>query len=83
MSVIEPDEMKRFAEVLHARSCDAADFELTDVDVTDPGSDELLPIKGYVEIRRRSTDRYREYPTGDGTAWVPAFERDLLAGRFT
>lgn len=83
MSLIEPDEMKRYAETLHARSCDAADFELNEVDVTDPGSDELLPIKGYVVICRTSTGRCREYPTGDGTAWVPAFERDLLAGRFT
>lgn len=82
MRLIEPDDMRRYAEVLHAHSCDAAEFELREVDLTDPGSDELLPIKGYVEIRCRLTDRCREYPTGDGTAWVPAFERDLLAGRF-
>lgn len=82
MKLIEPDEMRCYAEVLHAHARNAAEFELHEVDVTDPGSDELLPIKGYVEIRCRSTQRCREYPTGDGAAWVPAFERDLLAGRF-
>lgn len=82
MRLIEPDEMKRYADILHARSYDVADFELNEMDVTDPGSDELQPIQGYVEVRRRSTCCCREYLTGDGTAWVPAFERDLLAGRF-
>lgn len=82
MRLIEPDEMKRYADVLHAGVWDAADFELHEVDVTDPGSDELLPMKGYVNVLRLSVNRRREYPTGDGTAWVDAFERDLLAGRF-
>lgn len=82
MGLIEPDEMRLYAEVLNARSWNPADFELREVDVTDPGGDELLPIKGYVEVRYRPTACCREYPTGDGTAWVPAFERDLIAGRF-
>lgn len=82
MTLIEPDEIRRYAEILQAHSWHAADFDLHEVDITDPVSDELLPIKGYVEICCRSTDRWREYPTGDGTAWVPSFERDLLAGRF-
>lgn len=82
MSLIEPDEMRRFADVLQAHCLDAKDFDLHEVDTSDPLSDELLPIKGYVEIRCRSTDRCREYPTGDGTAWVQAFERDLFGGRF-
>jgi len=65
-----------------ACSGNVADFELHEVDITDPGSDELLPIKGYVHILCKSTTQSREYPTGDGTAWVSAFERDLVAGRF-
>lgn len=82
MRLIEPDEMRQYAEVLNTGAWDAADFELSEVDVTDPGSDELLPMRGYVDIRRASTEHRREYATGDGAAWVEAFERDLLAGRF-
>lgn len=82
MELIEPDEMRRYVQVLSAWPCDPADFELHEVDTTDPVSDELYPFKGYVSIVRKSTARCREYPTGDGTAWVPAFERDLMAGMF-
>lgn len=82
MELIEPDEMLRYGQVLRAWSCDPADFELHEVDTTDPCSDELYPIKGYVDILRNSTAQRREYPTGDGTAWVETFERDLAAGRF-
>jgi len=62
--------MKRYADVLHAEAWNAADFELHEVDVADPGSDELLPMKGYVNAHRLSSGRRREYLTGDGTAWV-------------
>lgn len=83
MGLIEPDEMRQYLEVLAVRSMDPLDFELLEVDLTDPASDELSPMKGYVDIRCRSTGRRREYPIGDATAWVPAFERDLLAGHFS
>ena len=82
MRLIEQDELKRFSEILESRSCSLADFELREADVTDPLSDELLPLKGYVEIRRLSTNMAREYPTGDGTTWVSDFERDLACGHF-
>lgn len=82
MGLIEADDMRLYMEVLGRRAIDLRDFELREVDLTDPGSDELLPMKGYVEVHCRSTQQRREYPTGDATAWVPAFERDLLAGRF-
>jgi len=82
MGLIEADEMQWFMDVLSRQSRASADFELREVDTTDPGSDELLPLKGYVEIRCKPTARCKEYPTGDGTAWVAAFERDLAGGRF-
>jgi len=82
MELIEPDEMKRFSKILRLRTLNPTDFELRQTDVTDPGSDELLPMKGYVEISRKSNAICREYPTGDGSVWVSAFERDLLGGWF-
>jgi len=82
MRLIETDELKKFSEILESKSCSFSEFELYELDITDPKSDELTPIKGYVEIRRKSNDAVREYVTGDGTSWVSAFEKDLSAGRF-
>jgi len=82
MRLIEADELRQFSEILKSRSCSFADFELHELDMTDPKSDELSPIKGYVEIRRKSNDAVREYAAGDGTSWVSVFEKDLGAGRF-
>lgn len=82
MRLIEADELQEFSEILKSRSCSPADFELHELDMTDPKSDELSPLKGCVEIRRKSNDVVREYATGDGTSWVSAFEKDLGIGRF-
>lgn len=82
MKLIEPDELEQFSDLLARRSCSLGDFELHEADVTDPGIDELLPMKGYVEVRPKSNGTAMEYPTGDGTVWVAAFERDLACGRF-
>jgi len=82
MKLVEADELRQFSEILKSGSCSIEDFELRELDMTDPKSDELLPIKGHVEIRRKSNDVVREYATGDGTSWVSAFEKDLGAGRF-
>jgi len=82
MRLIEADELRQFSEILKSRCCSFADFELHELDMTDPKSDELSPMKGCVEIRRKSNDAVREYTTGDGTSWVSAFEKDLQAGRF-
>jgi hypothetical protein len=82
MRLLEADELRQFSEILKGRSCSFEDFELRELDMTDPKSDELLPIKGYVEIHCKSNDVVREYATGDGTSWVSAFEKDLGTGRF-
>jgi hypothetical protein len=82
MRLIDADELRQFSEILKSRRCAFADFELHEFDMTDPKSDELWPMKGYVEIRRKSNDAVREYTTGDATSWVSAFEKDLGAGRF-
>lgn len=83
MRLVEADELRQFSEILKSRSCSFEDFELLELDMTDPKSDELLPIKGYVEIHRKSNDVVREYVTGDGASWVSAFEKDLDTGRFS
>ena len=82
MKLIEAYELQQFSEVLARRACSPADFELQELDTTDPKSDELSPLKGTVNIRRKSNATAREYPIGDGTAWVDAFEKDLGAGHF-
>lgn len=82
MRLIEPDELEQFTETMKRRSCSLADFELHERDITNPKIDEPEPTKGYVEIHRKSNDAVREYPTGDGAAWVADFERDLAAAHF-
>ena len=57
-------------------------YKLHEVDRTDPCSDEFYPFKGEVDICPFSTAQRKEYPAGDRAAWVEAFERDLVAGRF-
>jgi hypothetical protein len=82
MKLIELDELQHFSNVLASNSCSSEDFELQEMDLTDPKSDELLPIKGYVEVRRMSNNFAMAYPIGDGSAWVRAFEKDLHKGSF-
>lgn len=82
MRLIEPDELQHFFTILAGHACPADDFELRERDLTDPKSDELCPMKGYVKVRRKSTNAVIDYPTGDGSSWVGDFERDLDAGRF-
>lgn len=82
MRLIEAVELREFSDILRRRSCSVTDFELYELDTTDPKSDELSPIKGYVEIRRKFNNAVREYATGDGTSWVSVFEKDLGAGCF-
>ena len=82
MKLIEPEELQGFSMVLASHAYAAEDFGLLELDLTDPKSDELLPMKGYVEVRRRSRNIAMDYATGDGTAWVHAFEKDLRSGCF-
>lgn len=82
MTLIEADELRQFSEILKNRCFTFADFELNELDTTDPKSDELSPIKGFVEIRRKSNNAIREYTTGDSTTWVSSFAKDLDAGHF-
>jgi hypothetical protein len=82
MKLMELDELQHFSKVLESNSCSAEDFELQELDLTDPKSDELLPMKGYVEVRRKSNNYAVAYPTGDGSTWVRAFEKDLHDGDF-
>lgn len=83
MELIEPEEMERYVHILNAHHCSVEDFELHEVDTTDLMSDELLPIKGFLHVLCRSTARWKEYPIGDGTAWISAFDRDFQAGKFS
>jgi hypothetical protein len=82
MKLIELDELQHFSKVLASNSCAPEDFELKELDLTDPKSDELLPMKGYVEVRCKSNNSAMAYPTGDGSTWVRAFEKDLHNGAF-
>ena len=82
MKLIEPGEQKDFHAVLQARHLAADDFELHEVDTTDPKTDEILGLTGFVTVSRKSSGRKTQYPIGDGSTWVAEFERDLMRGAF-
>ncbi|MEO6920306.1 MAG: transcriptional regulator [Collimonas sp.] len=83
MKLIEPDERNDFHAILQGRHLDADDFELHEMDTTDPKTDEILGLTGFVTVSRKSSGRKKQYPIGDGSIWVAEFERDLLQGAFS
>lgn len=83
MKLIEQDELNDFHRVLSQAGISADDFELRERDITDPKTDEILALAGVVKIRRKSTGKQREYPTGDGSHWVEEFGRDLAENLYT
>ena len=82
MPLIEQDEKNDFYAILRRHHFSDADFELQETDTTDPKSDEIYALQGYVTVLRKSTHVSREYPLGDGTAWVAGFQKDLEEGCF-
>ncbi len=82
MELIEASEMLDFLATLQRKHLTAADFELREIDTTDPKTDEIYALCGSLTVIRKSNRRERQYPIGDGTAWVPEFQKDLERGRF-
>jgi hypothetical protein len=82
VKLIEPDEMADFREVLARFDLPAEDFDLNETDTTDPQTDEILALTGFVTITRKSTGRQAQYPIGDGSTWVAQFQRDVLREKF-
>lgn len=82
MHLIDPDEMREFLAVLQRSGMDARDFSVRETDTTDPKSDEIEGLCGFVVVRRASTNIVHEYAMGDHTDWVAHFAQDLKAGIF-
>jgi hypothetical protein len=78
MKLIEPDEMEDFHKVLARFKLSAKDFDLVETDTTDPQSDEIFGLTGFVTITRKSTGKQNHYPIGDGSTWVAQFQRDIV-----
>jgi hypothetical protein len=82
MKLIEPDEMDHFHTVLKRFNLSAEDFDLVETDTTDPKTDEIFALTGFVVITRKSTHLKAQYPIGDGARWVEEFERDWAENLF-
>ena len=82
MKLIEQDELDAYRAVLARSGLRDDDFELSETDTTDPKTDEVFALEGFVVITRKSTQRQKQYPIGDGSAWVEAFARDLERNDF-
>ena len=82
MKLIEQDELDAYRAVLARFGLRGDDFDLSETDTTDPKTDEILALEGFVVITRKSTQQQKQYPIGDGSAWVEAFARDLARDYF-
>ena len=82
MELIEPDEMTEFETVLARYHLDKDDFELSEVDTTDPKTDEIFALTGTLTVSQKSSGSRKQYPIGDGSTWVAEFHRDVIAGYF-
>jgi hypothetical protein len=82
MRLIEPDEHQDFLSTVQGRGLAEDDFEVQEMDTTDPKGDENFGLQGYVTVTRRSTNITREYPIGYETGWMQHFRQDLEAGVF-
>lgn len=82
MKLIETDELEAYHAVLARFGLRGNDFDLSETDTTDPKTDEVFALEGFVVITRKSTQRQKQYPIGDGSKWVEAFERDLAKNLF-
>jgi len=82
MELIEPDEKNDFEALLALHNLNKDDFELSEIDTTDPKTDEIFALTGTLTVVRKSTGKEKQYPIGDGSVWVTEFERDIVEGFF-
>ena len=82
MELIEESEMNDFLAVLKSHHLDAADFSFSEIDTTDPKSDEIFPLQGRLTVTRKSSGKSRQYAIGDDTSWVHLFQKELDEGAF-
>jgi hypothetical protein len=75
--LIEQDEKDKFQGVLKRFKLTMDDFDLAETDTTDPKTDEIIALTGFVVITQKSTNLKAQYPIGDGSRWIEEFERDL------
>ena len=82
MKLIEQDEMEDFKAVLKRFKLSVEDFDLAETDTTDPKTDEVFALTGFVVVTQISTNLKAQYPIGDGSRWVEEFERDIEKNMF-
>ncbi|GAB3628911.1 hypothetical protein PTE30175_00525 [Pandoraea terrae] len=82
MRLVEQDQRREFLAILQQNGLPEDDFEIREIDTTDPKGDEIYGIQGAVSITRRSTGISKEYPIGYDTEWVSLFKKNLEMGEF-
>lgn len=83
MELIEQDELADFQAILRNHGIDIADFSFSEIDTTDPKSDEIFALQGSLIVTRKSSGHWKQYSIGDGTTWVSLFQKDLDQGAFS
>jgi hypothetical protein len=83
MELIEPDERAKFKALLALHNLTGDDFKLSEIDTTDPKTDEIFALMGTLTVKQKSTGKEKQYPIGDGSVWLTEFERDIIGGFFS
>jgi hypothetical protein len=82
MELIEPDEIAEFERILRSHHMKRADFAISEIDTTDPKTDEVLALQGALTVQHKSTGQSRQYAIGDGMSWLELFRNDIHSGAF-
>jgi hypothetical protein len=82
MNLIEPEEIVEFERILRSQGMKRQDFAMSEMDTTDPKTDEVLALRGALTVQRKSTGQSRQYITGDGMSWLALFRNDIRSGAF-
>ena len=75
-------ELDDFKTALSKHGYSETDFELNEIDLTNWTPNTIVSIHGEITIKRKSTNKKRTYPSGNGTHWVVDFETELKQGIF-
>jgi hypothetical protein len=77
---MDKTEIEDFIENIKRHGFNVDDFQLNHVDQTQWDPKNIVPIKGKVTVKRKSTKKEKDYSTGHGTHWVADFCDDLKNG---
>ena len=79
--IVDKSEIEDFQNAILSKGLDPSDFELTEWEEPMHGVG-VQPIKGQVNVKRKSTGVHKTYRSGHLSHWAADFVEDLKQGVF-